>query len=599
MGEKMMEVQNSQFDLVIEQEQDKKTHKTWRFWVLSFFAGIFCFGIFFGAETLMLPFKDIPYFLFALSVTALFWAAATLPRKLFVPPPKSRTWRLAAMNTVTCFVIIGTGFGGLLCMQHFVPPVKITKETTFLTEPRTPDGKEIDILAAIEQRVAPKCKPSENGFRRIVQIFGTKWTIDLPDKKRQMGAEQICKKLDLDVNLLPECEYLPLEQFLKESIENENDGNRQNALHEQQLDLTKAPWNEETAPQSAAWLKKYSPALDAFGEAVRLPEFFVPIYVSGKNVTIMQLLPSDMFLRKMAQNLHYRVMHSLAEQHDKIDFEKITFDLETIFQLSTKMLRHPTCLMQFLNGFILRERGFSALTKVLEHGNWTTEQLEILHKIFRQNSAIPSLSEMAWFVRLEELEVLFSLSSGRILTEGIYEESPPKTPFEKWWIQLNWSGLNYFVWNPIFERQQKNHIRFDAIAAMPISLAQMEAAETWERESMASAPRNVSFYNMFKLLLWKGKSRAILEMIVDVRTGLCAPIYKSYFVSWHRNKLQVGQLEMLLALKLFHSKHGKYPDAADELVGEYFDSLPLNPFSDGEPIKYAIDEAGVHFIEVK
>ncbi len=53
-----------------------------------------------------------------------------------------------------------------------IPP-RISKETTYLTEPLTADGKRIDYFLAMEQRrYPPQMRTDDNGARLIAQAFG-------------------------------------------------------------------------------------------------------------------------------------------------------------------------------------------------------------------------------------------------------------------------------------------------------------------------------------------------------------------------------------------------------------------------------------------
>lgn len=67
------------------------------------------------------------------------------------------------------------------------------------------------------------------------------------------------------------------------------------------------------------------------------------------------------------------------------------------------------------------------------------------------------------------------------------------------------------------------------------------------------------------------------------------------------HSLLAGEQQLLTSLSLsitslaaarYEREHGRYPDALDDLVPEYLDSVPRDPFGAGEPLKYRRTETG-------
>ncbi len=95
----------------------------------------------------------------------------------------------------------------ILCFREV--PLKISPQTTYLTEPKTADGLCVDYFAAIKEQFEPKCKPEENGFRMIVQALGKSPYFDEPD----WYWESLCRELELDPTLLPTLKFEPARAF--------------------------------------------------------------------------------------------------------------------------------------------------------------------------------------------------------------------------------------------------------------------------------------------------------------------------------------------------------------------------------------------------
>jgi hypothetical protein len=61
-------------------------------------------------------------------------------------------------------------------------------------------------------------------------------------------------------------------------------------------------------------------------------------------------------------------------------------------------------------------------------------------------------------------------------------------------------------------------------------------------------------------------------------------LFKSYYSQVY-NRLLATQL----ALQAYHLNHGTYPSTLIELIPKYLPSVPIDPFSDEQPLKYRID----------
>lgn len=145
-------------------------------------------------------------------------------------------------------------------------PLRIAKETTWLTEPLTADGKYVDYLKAWEERnYPPEMRTDENGYRLIVRSLG-----DLT-YMNEMQRAQTYEKLGLDPRTPP---TLPLEtpgSFHDNYVTAHPELDIKNVYN-----TWNAPWTFETLPMMREWLEKNNPALDLIAEAAHKPVFCVP-----------------------------------------------------------------------------------------------------------------------------------------------------------------------------------------------------------------------------------------------------------------------------------------------------------------------------------
>ena len=181
-----------------------------------------------------------------------------------------------------------TGAVLLLLLAVFVywnflrtPRLRISKETTYITEPLTSDGQRVDYFAAWEETFyPPEMKTDDNGYRMIVRALGEAEDqrydsegneIDLNTKARSV---QIYEKLGLDPTIEPTLDFIEAYGFLREYAASEG-------LDEKQTDELNAkvyrPWTLDETPMMEPWLEQNGPVLELVGEAVRRPAFCFPL----------------------------------------------------------------------------------------------------------------------------------------------------------------------------------------------------------------------------------------------------------------------------------------------------------------------------------
>jgi len=99
---------------------------------------------------------------------------------------------------VVIFIIIGV----LIWFNIFRggPPLRISKETTFITEPLTPDGRYVDYFAALQKEMhPPEMQTDDNGFRVVFRALGdinneTSDFVQLQKRYEALGLDAIRDK---------------------------------------------------------------------------------------------------------------------------------------------------------------------------------------------------------------------------------------------------------------------------------------------------------------------------------------------------------------------------------------------------------------------
>ena len=100
-------------------------------------------------------------------------------------------------------------------------PLEISKETTYITEPLTEDGKRVDYFRAIEQHFyVPEMTTDENGYRLIVRAIGSGFENQkggCPPDDEDL-SRQIYEKLGLDPNVPPTMKYRQPYDFIRDYV---------------------------------------------------------------------------------------------------------------------------------------------------------------------------------------------------------------------------------------------------------------------------------------------------------------------------------------------------------------------------------------------
>ena len=230
---------------------------------------------------------------------------------------------IVALLVLFALLLTVVGYFCLFCSV----PLEISKETTYLTEPLTPDGKKVDYLAAWEKETYPdNMATDENGYRLIVRHLGVAKDA-LPAQ-----APVICQKLGLAESNLSEMpleepyEFLAayvasdafdpavIEALRKSPDEEEQYGGMGEGEPELAFVLEERlarPWTLDDLPMMERWLEENGPAIDLVAEAVRKPTFRIPL-TPPESGPLIGMFPSEYvrfrsFARCLTARARYRI----------------------------------------------------------------------------------------------------------------------------------------------------------------------------------------------------------------------------------------------------------------------------------------------------
>ncbi|MGL6196492.1 MAG: hypothetical protein ACRC2T_16885, partial [Thermoguttaceae bacterium] len=228
------------------------------------------------------------------------------------PQQKKRWFWICLVGSIVALFL---GFVGM----NLIPiPLQISKETTYITEPRTSDGKYIDYFRAIEQlKYPPEMRTDDNGFRLIVQKLDpipSDFKKSLPSDQ-QILVDQICEKLGLDPNKLGP--PIPFEIDFESILSKYARDNYPN--HDSEIIMKRIRQCRGTPEETKMitdWIEANSPALDVVVEAAEKPVFCIPYFRDKKTneleALITLILPNVQDTRSCARNLRTRAEYRLS-----------------------------------------------------------------------------------------------------------------------------------------------------------------------------------------------------------------------------------------------------------------------------------------------
>ena len=271
---------------------------------------------------------------------------------------RRRQWGcIFALLAMLVVLLLTTAY---LCLFRSIP-LRISTETTYITEPLKSNGTEVDYFAAWEQATYPEdlATPS-NGYRLLVKHLGFS-----PDMKPE-ACQQILAKLGLAATNLESdltcqepydaiVEYVDSEDFdesvidrltnkeeppgpnvgdegdshvLTTTQDSEDEGWDDEEYYDEFEygedeswpvdprdvldDRMRRPWTLDDLPFMEAWLKKNKPAIDLICEAASKPTFHIPLARDDEDQVLLATPLHEVsrvrhFARMLSARANYRI----------------------------------------------------------------------------------------------------------------------------------------------------------------------------------------------------------------------------------------------------------------------------------------------------
>ena len=257
-------------------------------------------------------------------------------------------------------------------------PLRVSEETTVITEPFFPGSTRLDYMAVLRQRFGPD-DPHENGFRMVVQAVGSE-----PMERGYGSWDQICQQLDINFHDPP-----TMPEYSKSRAILEQDDSTAKYARQYIENCAKDIWTQDQYQYMDEYINEISPVLDLLGEAVRQKSYFVPGVNHDDNDDV--LLPCKSCHDSMLQQILIRANRSIRDNQ----FEAAWHDIVSAMRLGCH-LRNDLFIVAVSGGNYYGMFAFDAAERLLERFELSEEQLrQCIEDVRQLPKKTTSVEEMA------------------------------------------------------------------------------------------------------------------------------------------------------------------------------------------------------------
>ncbi len=443
-----------------------------------------------------------------------------------------------------------------------LPLFRIAHETTVIDGPMTELGT-INYIAYLNVTCSEGVTPENNAVVVLCQAFGP-GIIDAECRKEffdQLGMEVPPGEGDYIVDLptylsrlSPPVDEESVAEFRKELIQ-----------------LRSRAWTSDEVPEIATWIELNTTPLAIAEHASNRAQYYEPLFSTAGTLVTHAQLPVVQSLRYVSELFTARATMRLGHG----DVDGAIDDIFCCYRLSRLVAKGPTVIGRLM-AIAMQAQAFAAMTALLESDQLSAEQLSRLSQEFQ---SLPPPARFDEAVNEAErfacLSVIQEFAIGRLNTDLDYREltgmqarlSYVERVFRN--LRINWNGVHQIA-NDWYDE-----------------LGHCLAADSWrefERRWSFIDDRQSAIRKDYRIAMWYlGWGLWVREI---TRTGgeffatgvtphLGSIVNAEYRLEARNRLLQIG-----FALAAYRSTHGEYPDRLVELVPQYLEELPLDPFSE-------------------
>ncbi len=464
------------------------------------------------------------------------------------------------------------------------PAIRVSRETTYITEPLKPNGRP-DYVAAINEMMREGVTPETNAMVLLQEALGPQ-----PEESNIEFGHAMSDALGVP-RLPAKGDYLvPLSAF-RESLYSGLSPDERRSRFSQDADAFKVsynePWTSEKIPHLVRWFELNEKPFALIHEASIRPHFYSPIVhwdpggASEKRL-VSTLLPYVQMNLGLGRTLVSRAMWHLGEGR----LPEAKADLLAVHRLA----RHASRGWTLIELFFAEGMEYNATGGDVHFGTHPDLTAELAAEYRRELQALPPLitidrlAELVDYDRMMILDVVvaFQTDPSFELGLGLVSQLPPyllnSTP--RLTVDLNEALV---VINDAYDQLVEIVGERDETRRQQLQ-KELDVRMTLRKRQMEQLRKNP-----IPVFLAGPQGRGVIlgEYLALEHVNPGNYLNSSLLVSETRLQRSI----LALALGEYKARHGRFPPSLSELVSEYLDEPPIDVFS-GEEWIYQVSENG-------
>ena len=478
-------------------------------------------------------------------------------------PDSSRAWRRSLRRIAVGVVVL---FVATLLWGLFGPetPIRVARETTFLTAPLAADGLP-DYEAGLLAMAGPAPAPEDNAAVELLQVM---WPLGID----ATDLPAVCKALGIP-------DTPPADPLVEPT--HDPAGKVSDDVFEKTLSQ---PWTTAEHPDMAAWLMRHEGAIDRLVAAADRPRFWLPSssLLDGRPAMLFEMTLEPLrHLRSLSRFVLARALLHAGEGRHAAAWRDIRA-VHRLGRLSVARESGPQTIMGHLVAIALMAHAEYVTTRHLLGS--PTLPPDVLAAIRRELDAGPTLPESADALVCERLlcvdaVVLFArrVPGGRLARARAINEKSGSTV-------LALASATSIDWNLVLERLNTSKDDFAAALRLP-TYAERRAALDRLTAPTASARSSSSGWRATGDTILGTCSRQYRSaLIADTVESLLLPGMRGVEAATIRCRALTTLTRTAAALAAWRADQPAgvppYPEQLDALVPRYLPAVPIDPFTD-------------------
>ncbi len=473
---------------------------------------------------------------------------------------------------------------GLFVLQLFGPnpPIIVSPQTTYITEPIGTDGLP-DFERYVLEADRADVTPSNNAAALLWQAL---WPGELsPQHYAPMAAElglpQIPSVKEALVSPYGEVSRAKLEEWLESIPEIKDAGNSAEAADAVMDRAMTRPWTSDEIPPFAQWILENEKPLNLIVVASRRPKFYSPSpsFLDNKqDLFVSMLLPGVGRIREAARCLSIRAMWHVGEGRPMDAWT----DVLAMYRIS-RLLTQGRTLVEQLVAIALDGMANTAAQRILESNELTVDEIK---QIRTELSEIPPLAGAAR--ALDQGERLLALDAFVRIGGGGRADLMEELGLQQGAMTGGVLDVVSVDWNLVLREANGWYDRITAAAKMKDRAERNRAIMTINSDIHRLHANSRTASSMATAVVSRQQRS---QLVSAMMLGLFLPAV-SAAIDWEDEQNVVMELTRLCAaLAQFRAEHGAYPKELAELVPGVLQELPNDPYS-GKPFVYSRDGEG-------